>query len=84
VAVRADDRRAGVHLKRAFGNRETPLLDPFLLLDDFRSDDPRNTFRDSMAPAPGIETITYVLEGDVEHGTAWETGAISPPATSSG
>jgi len=31
---------AGVHLKRVFGNREVPRLDPFLLLDDFRSDDP--------------------------------------------
>ena len=31
---------AGVHLKRAFGNQEAPRLDPFLLLDDFRSDDP--------------------------------------------
>ena len=31
---------AGVHLKRAFGNQEAPGLDPFLLLDDFRSDDP--------------------------------------------
>ena len=34
---------AGVHLKRAFGFGETPLFDPFLLLDDFRSDDPRHS-----------------------------------------
>lgn len=60
---------AGVRLKRAFANQEVPLYDPFLLLDDFHSNDPN----DYMAGFPwhphrGIETITYVLHGAVSHG----------------
>jgi len=60
---------AGVHLKRVFGLREVPLLDPFLLLDDFRSDIPEHYVKGfPWHPHRGIETITYVLMGDVEHG----------------
>ncbi len=70
---------AGVHLKRAFGNNEVPLFNPFLMLDDFRSDNP-DYYRAGFPwhPHRGIETITYVLKGDVEHGDSMgNKGAIS-------
>jgi redox-sensitive bicupin YhaK (pirin superfamily) len=59
---------AGVRLKRVFGFREVPQLDPFLLLDCFHSDH-RDDFVKGFPwhPHRGIETITYVLDGDVEH-----------------
>jgi hypothetical protein len=60
---------AGVHLKRAFGYYQVPLFDHFLLLDDFRSNDPAKYLPGfPWHPHRGIETITYVLQGDVEHG----------------
>lgn len=60
---------AGVHLKRVFGFSEVPLFDPFLLLDDFRSDNPDHYVKGfPWHPHRGIETITYVLKGGVEHG----------------
>jgi redox-sensitive bicupin YhaK (pirin superfamily) len=60
---------AGVHLRRAFGFHELPLLDPFLLLDDFRSENPAD-YKAGFPwhPHRGMETITYVLDGDIEHG----------------
>ena len=70
---------AGVHLKRAFGNNEVPLFDPFLMLDDFRSNNPDH-YRAGFPwhPHRGIETITYVLKGDVEHGDSMgNKGVIS-------
>ena len=60
---------AGVHLKRAFGYHQVPQLDPFLLLDDFHSNKPEEYVKGfPWHPHRGIETITYVLYGKVEHG----------------
>ena len=60
---------AGVHLRRAFGYDEVPLFDPFLLLDDFRSNRPGDYIAGfPWHPHRGIETITYVLAGNVSHG----------------
>jgi redox-sensitive bicupin YhaK (pirin superfamily) len=70
---------AGVHLNRVFGFREAPRLDPFLMLDDFRSDTPAHYLKGfPWHPHRGIETITYVLKGVVEHGDSLgNTGLIS-------
>ncbi len=71
---------AGVHLNRAFGFGEVPLFDPFLLLDDFRSDNPAHFLKGfPWHPHRGIETITYVLEGDVEHGDSMGNKGIIGP-----
>ena len=59
---------AGVHLKRAFGFHEKPNLDPFLLLDHFASNNPEDYINGfPWHPHRGIETITYMLSGSVEH-----------------
>ncbi|NTV53478.1 MAG: pirin family protein [Candidatus Firestonebacteria bacterium] len=59
---------AGVKLSRAFSNREAERMDPFLLLDDFRSNDPSDYLAGfPWHPHRGIETITYMLSGRVEH-----------------
>ena len=60
---------AGVKLQRAFGFGKTKDFDPFLLLDDFRNDNPSDYLAGfPWHPHRGIETITYVLAGSVEHG----------------
>jgi redox-sensitive bicupin YhaK (pirin superfamily) len=60
---------AGVQLRRAFGFGNTSEFDPFLLLDDFRNDNPEAYLAGfPWHPHRGIETITYVLAGTVEHG----------------
>lgn len=68
---------AGVKLKRAFGYHEVPLFDPFLLLDHFGSD----KAEDYMAGFPwhphrGIETVTYMISGAVEHGDSLGNSGI--------
>jgi len=70
---------AGVHLRRAFGFHEAGELDPFLLLDDFHGDDPASYLAGfPWHPHRGIETITYVLHGEVEHGDSMgNSGVIS-------
>ena len=73
---------AGVHLKRAFGFTEAPLFDPFLLLDDFRSNNPADYLKGfPWHPHRGIETITYMLDGNVKHGDSMgHNGVISAGA----
>ncbi len=71
---------AGVHLQRAFGFHNTSDFDPFLLLDDFRNDIPADYLAGfPWHPHRGIETITYVLAGTVEHGDSMgNRGATGP------
>jgi redox-sensitive bicupin YhaK (pirin superfamily) len=60
---------AGVKLQRAFGFGNTSEFDPFLLFDDFRNENPEDYLAGfPWHPHRGIETITYVLAGTVEHG----------------
>ena len=59
---------AGVRLYRAFGYYEVPQFDPFLMLDDFRSPRPEDYLAGFPShPHRGIETVTYMLNGSVEH-----------------
>ncbi len=71
---------AGVHLRRAFGFDEVPLFDPFLMLDDFRGNKPDQYIKGfPRHPHRGIETITYMLHGKVEHGDSLgNKGMIQP------
>ena len=71
---------AGVKLHRAFGFQNPDQFDPFLLFDDFRNDRPED-FQAGFPwhPHRGIETITYVLNGTVEHGDSLgNQGTLGP------
>ena len=68
---------AGVHLRRAFGFGDTGDFDPFLLLDDFRNDVPADYLAGfPWHPHRGIETITYVLAGTVDHGDSMGNSGV--------
>jgi redox-sensitive bicupin YhaK (pirin superfamily) len=68
IAAKPTMEGAGVHLRRAFGFGDTSEFDPFLLLDDFRNDVPADYLAGfPWHPHRGIETITYVLAGTVDH-----------------
>jgi redox-sensitive bicupin YhaK (pirin superfamily) len=68
---------AGVRLSRAIGFGDPQVHDPFLLLDDFRSDDPSDYLKGfPWHPHRGIETITYVLRGDIEHLDSLGNGGV--------
>ncbi|NLG27703.1 MAG: pirin family protein [Chloroflexi bacterium] len=71
---------AGVHLKRGFGSGQELLFDPFLLFDDFSGDEPAQFVAGfPWHPHRGIETITYLLEGQVDHGDSLgNAGQIAP------
>lgn len=68
---------AGVKLHRAFGYHQIPRFDPFLMLDDFRGDNPDDYLKGfPWHPHRGIETVTYMLEGMVEHGDSMGNAGI--------
>ena len=71
---------AGVRLRRAFGFGETDATDPFLLLDDFRNENPDDYLAGfPWHPHRGIETITYMLAGTVSHGDSLgNSGTLGP------
>lgn len=71
---------AGVDLTRVIGSPELPMLDPFLMLDVFRSDDP-DSYIAGFPPHPhrGFETVTYILNGRMRHkDNAGHEGVIEP------
>ena len=71
---------AGVRLQRSIASAQLDYLDPFLLLDEFRSDDPDDYIAGfPMHPHRGIETVTYMLAGEMRHrDTLGNSGTISP------
>lgn len=71
---------AGVRLRRQFGNAEVPLLDPFLLLDNFGSTRPEEYLKGfPWHPHRGMETVTYMLNGRTDHeDSLGNKGTIGP------
>jgi len=68
---------AGVRLNRVFGYPEVPKFDPFLLLDDFGSDNPDDYIAGfPWHPHRGIETVTYMMSGEVEHGDSLDNKGV--------
>jgi redox-sensitive bicupin YhaK (pirin superfamily) len=73
---------AGVHLHRVFGFGDTSQTDPFLMMDDFRNDDPSRYAKGfPWHPHRGIETITYVLAGSVEHADSLGNAGVLGPGS---
>ena len=67
---------AGVHLHRVFGFGDTDLTDPFLMMDDFRNDNPEQYLKGfPWHPHRGIETITYVLRAMSNMAIPWAIAA---------
>jgi len=71
---------AGMRLNRVFGYHQEPLFDPFLLLDHFGSRNPEDYIKGFPSQSHrGIETVTFMLTGEVEHGDSiGNTGVINP------
>ena len=74
---------AGVKLRRSLGSRLLPMLDPFLMLDEFRSDRPDDYLAGfPNHPHRGFETVTYMLEGAMEHrDSLGNRGHLGPGST---